>query len=185
MELIKANEIDTFTVAVNGSLPQQGFEFIDTTVISRQAYYYGVVAVGLSDEGKWLRSRTSTAMVGQAFKITPPEPPTINRIEWVRIDEDGNVFAFDEIIPEGEVRFTAVRLEWIAGDPDLKCLVQFSADYFESFQNASEWLAAGDYSFIHNNTYFYFDHTYRIQVTDQFGNMNDVFQEAALPARGI
>ena len=183
MELIKANETDAFTVAVNGNLPAKEFEYIDTSAVARQAYYYGVVAVGLSDEGKWLRSGISKARVGQAYKLTPPDPPVIHHIEWIRIDDDGNEFDFDAAIPAGEIRYPAVKLAWTSQDPELSCLVQFSGDYFEGFQNASEWLAPGDYSFIHKNSHFNFDHSYRIQVMDQFGNKNIDFLEFTLTSK--
>lgn len=124
-------------------------------------------------------------MAGQAYDLTPPDPPAINLIEWIRIDDNGNVFDFDEVIPESETRYTAVRLEWTANDPELQCLVQFSGDYFEEFQNASGWLALSDYSFIHKNSYFYFNHTYRIQVMDQSGNKNADYSEATLTSKVV
>lgn len=183
MELIKTNAADLFTVAVDGTLPQREFEFIDASVTARQAYYYGLVAVGLDETGKWLKSRLSQVVTGQAYKTKPPDPPTIHRIEWIRSDADGNVFDFDESIPDGETRFTAVRLEWIADDSELVCMVQFSAGYLDGFQNASGWLAAGRYDFIHRNSHPNYDYSYRIKVMDPFGNMNTEFEPVTLPAQ--
>ncbi len=183
MELIKVNDTDIFSVSVNGVLPNKEFEFEDISAIARQAYYYGVVAVGLDDGGKSLPSRVSKAVVGQAYRITPPEPPIFSLTEWIRIDETGSEFDFDEAIPAGEIRFSAVKLEWTTLDPELMCMVQFSGDYFEGFRNASEWLSVGDSNFIHQNSYFNFDYVYRILVKDTIGNINIDFLESGLTAK--
>ena len=73
MELIKTNSSDAFTVSVGENIPGQ-FVFIDATAIPRQPYYYGVIAAGLSDEGKWLKSKMSNVVVGRGYDLTPPEP---------------------------------------------------------------------------------------------------------------
>ncbi len=66
---------DELAVAADGSL-----EFIDTTVVPRQATSYRVLAVGLDATGKWLRSRPSVARSGQAYDLTPPASPVITSV---------------------------------------------------------------------------------------------------------
>ena len=82
MELIKASADNDFSVAVDGDLPRKEFEFIDASVLPRQPYFYAVVAVGLSDDGKWLKSRPSSPKSGQAYDFMPPEPPIWISANW-------------------------------------------------------------------------------------------------------
>ena len=86
MELIKTNSADSFTVNITGDLPRKEFKFIDNTVLPRQPYYYGLVAVGLDDNGKQMKSRMSSVKNGQAYDLTPPDPP-----EWDEVDSGWGV----------------------------------------------------------------------------------------------
>lgn len=107
MELIKANETDNFTVEINGSLPDTEFEFSDGTVLPRLQYFYAVVAVDLSDEGKWLKSEPSAPKAGQAYDLTPPDPPVWVIAEWIT-DATG----------------PAVHLAWRTAEESMCCTLQ-------------------------------------------------------------
>jgi hypothetical protein len=164
MELIKANDTDLFTVTVNGSLPDKEFVFMDTSVIARQGYYYGLVAVRLSDEGKWLRSKLSNAKTGQAYDQTPPEPPVW--ISVTKLQTDLNV---------------EINLKWQSIEK-LKCLLKRREINSESYSLSSEWLDIGVYNAAENLwEYEYSDSTfiqpgskyvYRISVMDSANNFN-------------
>lgn len=164
MELIKANEADPFTVAVNGSLPQQGFEFVDTTVTPGQAYYYGVVAVGLSDSGKQLKSIISVARIAQAYDLAPPPPPEFVSLARVEL-EDGS----------------GIVVQWRANE-QLSFLLKRSEGDSGLFRSISEWVAegthdeaSGTWNYIHQDEQdIRSDTQYRYVVVakDQSGNLS-------------
>ncbi len=116
MELVKANDTDVFTYPVDSHLPKRQFRFVDTSVIARQAYWYAVVAVGLSDEGKWLKSRPSTSKTGQAYDLTPPEPPEwdVANSGWVYVDDSGIVYEWTADLAGASNPRPAIRLVWFA-----------------------------------------------------------------------
>lgn len=178
-EVIKHNPSDEFSVICPADVPAY-YEFIDTTAAARKPYYYTLVAVGVDDEGRWLRSKEAVPSSGQAVNQTPPVPPDITSLTWVRVDEQGSVYGFDSPQPNTQV---AVLVEWSHQNANLQCLVQHQADYMDGFQTVSEWLPTGVYSFIHKNSYSGTDHTYRIQVRDEFGNKNTVQLSATLASQ--
>lgn len=134
MELIKTSETDNFTVPVNGALPQQGFEFVDTSVIPRQAYFYGVVAVGLSDTGKHLKSIISAAKTGQAYDLTPPDPPIWdeNNSGWVHVDQDGVIHEWDADLTNVVDPRAAIRLVWL-DDPKVNSVLAARSEALSGF----------------------------------------------------
>ena len=113
MELIKTNSSDAFTVSVGENIPGQ-FVFIDATAIPRQPYYYGVIAVGLSDEGKWLKSKMSNVVVGQGYDLTPPEPPVWDEENsgWVYVDDNDVVYEWDDDLSAALNPMPSIRLLW-------------------------------------------------------------------------
>jgi hypothetical protein len=82
MEPVGVNGNGTFTVTVNGDLPDKEFEYHDATVTARVPYYYGLIAVGLNDEGKWLKSGLSQVVTGQAYDQTPPPPTSMGPVSF-------------------------------------------------------------------------------------------------------
>ena len=120
MQLIKANDADTYSVEISGDLPQKEFEFIDDRVMPRRPYFYAVVAVGLSDEGKWLKSRSSLPRSGQAYDLTPPEPPVWDPVNsaWVYIDDNDVVYEWGADLSSAVNPRPAVRLVWETAEPD-------------------------------------------------------------------
>jgi len=114
MQLIKASETDIFTVSINGDLPSKEFEFVDDNILPRQQYIYAVVAVGLSDESKWLRSIPSLPKAGQAYDLTPPDPPVWDEANsgWVYVDDNDVIYEWDDDISAAINPQPAVRLVW-------------------------------------------------------------------------
>jgi hypothetical protein len=103
MELIKVNIDDEFSIAVDGELPRKEFEFVDATVLPRQPYFYAVVAISLSDEGKWLKSDPSAPRTGQAWDGSRP-------------DITNTVLLF-----EIDYQHEHIDLAWVEAAPDFTC----------------------------------------------------------------
>ena len=114
MELIKAHETDTYTVEVTAPLPRKEFEFIDNTVLPRLPYYYGLIAVGLDNNGKQLKSRMSAMKIGQAYDLTPPDPPVWDEVSsgWVYVDENETIYEWTDDLSSASNPQPAVRLVW-------------------------------------------------------------------------
>lgn len=115
MELIRANETDAFTATVGEALPAKEFEFVDQTVEVRLPYLYGMVAVRRDDRGNEFRSSLSPAKGGQAYDLTPPQPPEwdAGNTGWVYVDEKGVVYAWDADLSQAQNPQPAVRLVWL------------------------------------------------------------------------
>jgi len=163
MELIKTSETDNFTVPVNGALPQQGFEFVDTSVTAGQPYFYGVVAVGLSDTGKQLKSIISAARTGQAYDLAPPPPP-----EFISLERVGD--------PAG------IIVKWKAIEP-LSFLLKRSDGDSGLFRSVSEWVDEGTFEEATATWHYEFtdeqdvrsdtEYTYLVIAKDQSGNLSN------------
>ncbi len=184
MQLIKNDPDDLYSITVSSPLPSKEFEFVDVSVEARKQYYYSIIAVNVLASGKKLKSKHCKAMTAQAYKLSPPIPPVISSIEWIRIDSDGNLFDIDDPQAFDFGRKPAVLLNWEITDSQLKYLVQYSTDYFNGYKNASDWLVPGESNFVHLNSYLNFKHSYRIQVVDQYGNISVDMPDIILPARG-
>ncbi len=164
MELIKANDTDIFSVAVNGSLPTKEFEFADESAIARQAYYYGVVAVALDDAGRWLPSRVSQTVVGQAYDITPPEPPVWDEVSRITNDSKNEVL-----------------LKWHAKEK-LNCLVKRRLSNSEIYTACSEWIDISTYNSVEERWDYQLTDlkalqsdllfVYQVSVRDEAGNIS-------------
>ena len=162
MDLIKPSETDNFTVAVNGALPQQAFEFVDASVTAGQAYFYGVVAVGLSDNGKHLKSRISAAKTGQAYDLAPPPPP-----EFVSLER-----ALDQ---------ASITVKWKALEP-LSFLLKRADGDSDLFRSVSEWVDEGTFEESTATWHYEFadeqgvrsdtEYTYLVIARDQSGNQS-------------
>lgn len=144
-----------------GTVYYYRIEVIKTTTIQANTYS--------------IPSKPSAVASAKPYDLTPPAPPIISTIEWVKINEKDEVFAFGDPVPAGEIRFSAVRLIWTSPDPNLKCLIQFQNEAFSPFQNGSGWLKKGVYEFIHRNKLDYLDQEYRIKVINEAGNINQAF----------
>jgi hypothetical protein len=130
MELIKADDADVFTVAVDGVPPTKELEFVDLTVVARQPYFYGLVAVRRDDRGNEFRSSLSPARGGQAYDLTPPEPPAWDAVSTGRVHValDGTIYEWADDVPDGVDAAPANRLVWEVTDEKLTYLVQRLAE---------------------------------------------------------
>lgn len=174
MEVIKVNPGDLFTVP---ALSDQG-EFIDTSIISRQPYYYGIVAVGLSYEGKWLKSKMSNVVVGQGYKLSPPIPPLIYSISWIKVNDDGEQYAYDD---PSTTLSTAVLLHWETTTESDAYILECKNETEEEFTRCGDWTTSS--SFMHVNPYFFLDHEYRIRSKDAYGNLGNAYTIIQLPKK--
>jgi hypothetical protein len=163
MELIKANSADVFTIEINGSLPEKEFEFTDRSVLPRIQYFYTVVAIGLSDEEKWLRSKPSAPKAGQAYDLMPPEPPG-----FISLTRDDSGAASE------------ISVKWHSQEK-LTCLLKRRIQGTTLFQTVSDWLDNGVFSETENRwKYEYLDsveaqagleYVYLIAAKDNAGNL--------------
>ena len=127
-------------------------------------------------------SSPSPAIRSRAYDLTPPDPPPITTLEWVRVDEAGTIHAWADPVPPGEEWLPSVRLEWPAAANDVKLLVQVKAASDDDFRPASAWLAPNTTSYLHRTTRTFEDHEYRLKATSGAGNLNVVFHPAMLAA---
>jgi len=156
----------------------------DEGLVGARTYYYRIIAtreVKTSSGSIILHSPPSNLAAGRAVDLTPPEPPTITTIEWVRVGEDGAIYPYIDTVPEDEMRYPAVRLVWESPDPDLTCLVQVQTEPGGSYLNASGWFPRGKYEYVHKNEFIFQEHKYRLKVLNRAGNANTVYAAARIP----
>ena len=149
MELIKTNSSDVFTVSVGEDIPEQ-FVFIDATAIPRQPYYYGVIAVGLSDEGKWLKSKMSNVVVGQGYNLILPESPEFISLE--RIENAGQV---------------SMLIKWQSAE-FLSCLLKRRIVGTSLYALVSDWIAPMNYVEISNRWEYEFLDEMELQLNEEY-----------------
>jgi len=155
----------------------------DAGLIGGRTYFYRLVAVrnGEGPAGMVeIVSRPSGIGAARIADTTPPDPPLITTLEWVRIDADGRVYPYADPIPAEQTRYAAVRLAWTAPNPPLNCLAQVQTAPDDSFTNASGWLGYGASEFVHRSNLTFFDLTYRLKVVNQIGLTNDTFATVTL-----
>lgn len=179
MEIIKTNPTEDYSVAVLDHLPIE-FEYIDATVEPRKKYFYGIVAISEGENQEQLRSKISTIRVGQAYDLTPPDPPTWTRTEWTRVDPDGNEFPFVDPVPSGETRKPALALAWTSTDPNLKPLIQKRRDDEARFSRESDWLPRGSTEYILRGLHPHIRYHFRLLVLSLAGNRNQDFNIATV-----
>ncbi len=114
MEWLRSAETDAYTVAVDGAPSGSGIEYADIAVEPLQPYWYTLVAVGADGNGADLASRPSAAVAGQAYDLTPPEPPQwdASRSGWVYVDDAGVVFDWEADLAGALNPRPAIRLAW-------------------------------------------------------------------------
>lgn len=158
------------------------------------AYYYRIVAVregiiGEEDDGSnktiELLSHPSKPISVKIFDSSPPEPPEWERVEWVKLDEDGNEHSWAEDI---ESYRPAVVLEWNVRQPGIKCILQRRIEDREIWASVSQWLKPETYSEADRRwSWVFFDKTvredndyrYRIKLVNTSGKTT--FSEEILP----
>lgn len=99
-------------------------------------FHYRMVAVDTNGN----TSAASTAVAGRAFDTTPPTPPAITSVDWVRVGPNDTVQPYSDPVPTDESWQPAIRITW--DDPDdLRVLVESAFDTSGSdFMSASSWL---------------------------------------------
>jgi hypothetical protein len=164
MDLTKRSETDAWTVAATQPLLEKDFEFTDLTVPPRQQYYFGVAAVRVGEDGTEFKSLLSAVASGQAFDLTPPEPP-----EW------------DELTREQMDDKDQIRLKWRSSEK-LTCLVKRQEVDGYVFQSNGAWLDVGVFNEFDDAWVYEFIDTeipvygaqcvYQLVVKDVNGNQN-------------
>jgi len=159
-------------------------EWTDAAAPGRKDLWYRVIAIDRSDPdprgggGNW--SEPSPAIRARAFDDTPPAPPAISTLEWVRVDSTGAMFPFAAPIPDGAERLPAVRVAWPAAAPDVKLIVQVKPQSAAGFGNASAWLSPGTTGFVHRTDHTFEPLEYRLKVVNGAGNTNAAFAPSSL-----
>jgi len=132
------------TLRVVDRMPYE-FEFRDEG-LEAGTYYYRLVAVragvigtaeGGSPQTVTLFSHPSKPLPVKVFDLGPPQPPHWERVEWIKLDEDGNEHAWTEAV---EPYRPAVVLAWSTHQPSIKCIIQRSLQDRESWISISQWL---------------------------------------------
>jgi hypothetical protein len=157
----------------------------DQGLVGAHTYYYRIVATreGETTSGPLtIHSPPSELGRGRAVDLTPPKPPTITTIEWVRVGEDGTIFPYAAPVPPDEVRRPAVHLVWTSPDSELTSLVQFRIAPGGDYANASKWLPRGTYEYVHRNEFGFQEQSYRLKVMNSAGNANTSYAPASLAA---
>jgi hypothetical protein len=108
--------------------------------------------------------------------LTPPDPPTWTRAEWIRVDPDGNEFPFDDPIPAGETRVPVIALAWESTEPDLAPLIQQRLDNEAVFTNVTSWLPRGTNTYIVRGPRPHIRYRFRLYVLSRAGNRNEAFE---------
>jgi hypothetical protein len=157
----------------------------DNPVPGLKDLWYRVVATDRVDPdpraGGGNVSNPSPAMRTRAYDLTPPDPPAITTLEWVRVDATGAIHAWDEAVPAGAEWVPAVNLVWAApAEADMKLLLQISSESDPGFKPASGWLPLGTLGYLHRMTRTFESHTYQLKAVSGAGNANVVFHPRTL-----
>lgn len=128
-----------------------------------QVWHYRVVAE--DDAGN--ASTPSTSVGSRAFDTTPPTPPALTAVEWVRVGPEGTVQPYDDPVPTGESWPPAIRVVW--DDPgELRVLVEASEGVQESFLSVSQWVTE-ERELVHRGPLTSEPYQYRLIVLDSRG----------------
>lgn len=129
-------------------------EWADSPVPGLMTFYYRLVAV--DDAGNV--SAPSAVAAGRAFDDLRPDPPTWNPPAVGTTP--------DEIV-----------LSWSSAISDLQCLVQRRLADTTFWENISNWLPRGAYSFSDNDRIRQISYAYRLRVMDNTGRTNNTYNE--------
>jgi hypothetical protein len=158
--------------------------WVDDPVPGLRDLWYRLVALDRVDPdpkgGGGNVSSPSPAMRTRAFDETPPEPPALTTLEWVRVDESDGVHAWADAIPAGETWVPSVRITWAAAGAGDKLLLQYKGEHDGGFRAASPWLEPGTTSFLHRTDRTAEALEYRLKTVSDAGNANVVFHPSTL-----
>ena len=163
--------------------------WIDQGLVGPRTYYYRVVASSEGETGSGkitVYSSPSDLAASRVFDLTPLEPPTWVRAEWVLVDVKGNEHTWGTIPPSGQTYTSAVALEWNSKELYSLWIVQRKLKDTELWRTVSSWLNANgckgkftDKSATSNTEY-----VYRIRGKDVADKVNTAFNEQTVPKAG-
>lgn len=150
----------------------------DKPVPGLREFWYCIVAVAKPDSNSPLDgvekfSKPSQVYRMRAYDLTPPDPPTLTKVDWVRVDFANNVSSWSDPIPPNKSWTPAVHLEWAGAEAETKLLVQVKRSSDESFSSASGWLEPGTTAFLHKGVSMFETYEYRLKVVTNSGNVNN------------
>lgn len=138
------------------------------------AYYYRIVALRESvigeqadgsDQTLELPSPPTKSIAVKVFDNSPPEPPEWERVEWIKLDDEGNEHSWEE---EVENYKPAVVLEWAMDHPKFSCLIQRREQGETFWKSISSWLK-GQNRFIDEGVHSNTGYQYQIKVKNKMG----------------
>jgi len=150
-------------------------EYIDDD-LEAGTYYYRIEAVrdgiiGEEEDGSnktiELLSHPSKHISVKVFDSSPPEPPEWERVEWVKLDEEGNEHAWNEEI---ESYTPAVVLEWSDINPKFSYLIQKRVIGYIRWMSDTSWLK-GENRYIDKNVLQDTGYEYRIKIKNLAGSI--------------
>jgi hypothetical protein len=160
--------------------------WVDAPVPGLRDLWYRIVAVDRVSAdpqgGGGNVSAPSPAMRARAWDLTPPDPPVIDKINWVWVDPSGGVHAWNKGVPQDESWLPSVLLRWNAAAADVRLLVEVHSDSDAGFNRASAWLAPGTTRYLHRNTSTFEAHTYRLKAVSGAGNASVAYHPVILAA---
>lgn len=143
--------------------------------LQADTYYYCLVAAregvigenGVTEKTIELTSFPSSPVTAAVYDTSPPEPPEWQRVEWIKIDEQGNEHPWDE---EVQNYTPAVVLEWDSVDPTFSYLVE-KREVDSAFWNlVTPWLK-GEGRYVDKDVSPDTGYEYRIRVRNLIGNV--------------
>jgi hypothetical protein len=133
--------------------------------------------VGSSDDEKWLKSRPSSPKSGQAYDLTPPEPPGWDAELSGRVyvdDQSAAVYATREEAPLRSVIVPAIRLRFTETSSGCAYLIQRQMIGSYGWTEVSGWdqeidLVAEEFELIDKAVLETEGYQYRIKSRSQAG----------------
>lgn len=136
------------------SLRSAEVTWTDMPVLGLVTFYYRLAAMDTAGNISLL----SPMLSGRAFDDSRPPPPTWNPV-------------VAGILP------AEIVLSWSSSIPDLRCLVQRRITSDTSWDNISNWLAKGNYTYTDFDRNVAVQYHYRLRVMDATGRMNNIYHE--------
>jgi hypothetical protein len=151
--------------------------YVDEGLDGLQTYYYRLAAVDTNGNVSE-PTRLLSARVADSF---PPNPPVWERWEWVRLDADGNEYAYDDPAAQGFP--AAIALAWLADQLVAEATLERRSQYDQVWAAVATLLEPVDASDpeSENARRFAYDdqavstslrHTYRVRLKDKVGKIN-------------
>jgi hypothetical protein len=153
-------------------------EYIDDD-LEAGAYYYRIVAVreGVIGEDEYetgetiekkreLLSHPSKPISVKVFDSSPPEPPEWERVEWVKLDEEGIEHVWEEVLDYTP----AVVIEWSDINLKFSYLIQKRVIGYMRWTSDTSWLK-GENRYIDKNVLPDTGYEYRIKIKNLAGSI--------------